>query len=417
MGRPFSRVPLCIMVSGIFSSFSLSNTPQTAVIILFCVPHTLMWGSLFMLIYEWASISHHARANVLVQNVFKKHLGIFYCSVGMVAIAVCASFTIFFRYINHPVRIVGPLTLMVVSGVSALCISHYGRNTLKVMRSLVSQTPSNGSAPSRNRLSRTGLQSSKYYVSRKGRSSYKDIRSNSKSIPTLNHYPSPRALTSNSISSQARSQDQRVKTIVTIIGLISICLLIQSFIWVIASTFGFDQVVFLSIMVTFYVCDLLIVMMQLDFMKEMRGMLALRKLGGYLISISRMSKISGHAQGENSNIKPSGIMEIKSERKLHTTHHDCRQFAALSYSQVSSNTSRFGVSGRKRYNTASAVHSEISRPSSPITKPVRLIEVPDMPPLVSPINNVKFGTTHDDSDADEEDQRAFSPQKGIVMAD
>lgn len=83
------RVPLCVLLSGMTSHFSIRSVALGVVLILLALPHSLMWGSygdtwdnrprriswygeLGMMIYQWAVINHTERINKLVKNMFER---------------------------------------------------------------------------------------------------------------------------------------------------------------------------------------------------------------------------------------------------------------------------------------------------------------------------------------------------------
>mmetsp|Transcript_18009 Transcript_18009/g.34134 ORF Transcript_18009/g.34134 Transcript_18009/m.34134 type:complete len:649 (-) Transcript_18009:285-2231(-) len=264
-----TRIPLCIAFSGVFSYFSFSSLPTWALLVLFCTPHTFMWGAFFMTIYQCSVVNFQEKSNNLELNVFKKHMWMFYCTMGVVSCVIWTSGAIFLFYINDPVRIIGPISLATVAIGTAGCTLYAGSGTINVIRTV----QSNSSATNSNKLNLRLRQPNK------------------------------------------EAHGRQLCRIVAFISILSIGLVLQSIIWVIAGTLSLSMVAFLTAMVAFYVADLLMLMTQLDYVRGMKGMSCICWLGGTIFSW--VSKSSVRLGGDSptgmtsSNGKKFGVRALR----------------------------------------------------------------------------------------------------------
>jgi len=73
-GQTLLRVPLCVLLSGLESGYTARSVPLGAVLVLFALPHNLMWCCYGLMIYQWGAVSYHTRKQMLVRDMFSEHI-------------------------------------------------------------------------------------------------------------------------------------------------------------------------------------------------------------------------------------------------------------------------------------------------------------------------------------------------------
>jgi len=125
-------------LSGNAEGFSASGLPLWALLIFFAIPHTLMWGSYSMTIYQWASINHHSRLGKLSKDMFTKYLWLFCLMTATIFSLIWISFFLFLYYMDTEAAIAGPAILAFMTFSFATLLTFVGRQTIGVMKSIKS---------------------------------------------------------------------------------------------------------------------------------------------------------------------------------------------------------------------------------------------------------------------------------------
>mmetsp|Transcript_11687 Transcript_11687/g.23498 ORF Transcript_11687/g.23498 Transcript_11687/m.23498 type:complete len:903 (+) Transcript_11687:88-2796(+) len=244
------RIPLCLLLSGQVAGFHARTLNLGVVLFFFSMPHTFLWGSFVITVYQWAVINHHSRVNKLAKKMFDRFIYVVVAIMMALVACIWTSFAIFLYFIDRPERTVGPVMMCFISTVVAVSIFIVGRQTLKL-------------------------------------------------IDTLH-----------------QSMAQRKVTHITFfVFTLGSLLLLQALIWIIASAAPVDEGGFLSIMVVFYLADIFMVLLQIDFILGMR---VIKSVLGLRSSI--FTAISGSSRNHSPVSSVNRQRPLQKKRRSHNFH-------------------------------------------------------------------------------------------------
>eukprot|EP00466_Bigelowiella_natans_P017704 jgi/Bigna1/90056/estExt_fgenesh1_pg.C_610053 len=129
-------IPLCLILSNRVPDMHAYELDKSLLLFLIALPHTMVWGSYIVSVYQWGVINHNARVNNLANNMFTNHRWVIFAAMGVVVTVVWISFAIFIFYPDRPYSIAGPLGLAVISLTFSASIIYVGQKTVKLMAKL-----------------------------------------------------------------------------------------------------------------------------------------------------------------------------------------------------------------------------------------------------------------------------------------
>eukprot|EP00466_Bigelowiella_natans_P008856 jgi/Bigna1/77535/fgenesh1_pg.48_\ len=128
-------VPVSLILSSQIKGFKPRDLDPSTLLVLFALPHTLVWGAYVISLYQWRVISINILQNRLVKNMFTERPWAVYAIMAVIVSVIWTSFALFFYLQDSSLRILGPLTLALITTSIAAAILWLGRRTLQVIRS------------------------------------------------------------------------------------------------------------------------------------------------------------------------------------------------------------------------------------------------------------------------------------------
>jgi len=247
------RIPLCLLLANVDENYSVRTVSIGVIFLLFAVPHSVMWGSYIMSLYQWGAINHHTRANKLASDMFKKNIMIFWIASGAIVIFIFVAFALYLFLLGNPAQITGPIILTLLTAMMAAAVFFVGRETMKLMDTLKGKKGAKAAGKKRSVL--------------------------------LSYY----------------------------VNIITICLLIQSIVWIVTASVSLSEEVFLTGFVAFYVCDLIILFTQMDLILGFHG---LKKVSSWASSAMSFRSISSRSNVDTSSLGNTDSKATSSQKNF-----------------------------------------------------------------------------------------------------
>eukprot|EP00466_Bigelowiella_natans_P000782 jgi/Bigna1/74465/fgenesh1_pg.29_\ len=126
-------VPICLLLSNEIPKFRVRELDPGYLLFFFAVPHTLVWGTYTITLYQWKMINSCIQTNQLKINMFSKNYWTVCLVMSLVVATIWTSFAFYFYVRNSTTRLIGPLALAVVTFLFASGVIWVGKGTLRLL--------------------------------------------------------------------------------------------------------------------------------------------------------------------------------------------------------------------------------------------------------------------------------------------
>jgi len=243
--QAFLSVIICLLLSTLVPGFELQYIPSPVLIILFALPHTLVWGTYTICLYQWSIICRNAEKNRLVNDMFAGRPWAVYLIMFIIVLIIFGTFGVFFYLQDTRYAILGPLVLASVTIAFSVAVRTVGQKTLNLMRTV-----------------------------------------------------------------GGRNGEQKSAIVGTYIYVLSFLLSLQSVTLVVAAMIEFENGLLLYGLLLFYVADLLMLTLQIDFLRGLKLIRMLCVLRGVIASSVWTTKNSNSSNKSTAGESREGISKV-----------------------------------------------------------------------------------------------------------